>query len=95
MTLPVNKTWTGTCNNALWPEINLDVLVKAFNECFGPPIIEVWVGDPTISIMPLSEYPNIIKSDLIDSDMLYIMAGVGVVAGKNVDELLWEEGFWG
>ena len=85
-------TYTAS-NDTLQPKISLDVLVEAYNEVFCPPIIEVWVGSRKSPCLPLPECPKIIRSELIDPNTLYIMAGVGIVSGVNVDDRLWEEGY--
>jgi hypothetical protein len=42
--------------------------------------------------MPKTEYPQMIKNDLIEEDSVYIVAGFGVVMGKKANKKIWESG---
>lgn len=77
---------SGTCTRAMAPDPTsseiMDSIKKAHDLLFGgPKIIEVWKGDNTL--LPRPKYPQIHKDELIDKDTFYLVAGVGVVAGKR------------
>ncbi len=43
----------------------------------------IWKGDKRIQILPLKNRPKLLKSDLLNEDKAYVMAGVGIIAGKK------------
>jgi len=52
--------------------------------------ILVWKGDP-IYRMKLTPKPRIISNDILEEHALYLMAGVGILAGKQVYDILKDE----
>ena len=88
---------TCTMNNATWTsreDIVADIL-KAKKELQAsldsPPLIEVWRGDQ--DWMRKTDYPLIREDKNIPEDDYYIVAGVGVIAGKKANQRLWELGY--
>ena len=69
--------------------LNLDAIVEAVNEANSyPPTIPVWIGKPIIpgstDFNLKSEYPKIVLSELVNDEEIYILAGFGVIAGKQL-----------
>jgi len=58
---------------------------------FAPPIIKVWHGDNSL-VLPRPECPRFIETNMVDEDKMFICAGVGIIAGHRIQDLLWKEG---
>lgn len=62
----------------------------AKEELDAPPTIKVWIGD---GFEVATDYPVIKESPYLDDDQCYVMAGVGISAGKKVHKRIWELGY--
>ncbi len=96
-TLAGGTTTVGSANHTYGTaEEILANIRKIKEELNGPPLIKVWVGPDNGGLTPLhshlTDYPLIRESSYLDEDMCFIVAGIGVVAGKEANKKLWEIG---
>ncbi len=85
-------TCTGTISSDITGKDILDSIKKAKELLYdGPPLIKVWIGKN--DWMPKTDYPLIRESSYLDKDMCYVVAGLGVIAGKNAYKKLWDIGY--
>ncbi len=76
----------------------LDSIQKVKEELYdGPPLIKVWVGPKrggfNLINKQLSDHPLIYENSCIDTNMIYLVAGVGVICGSNAYQRIWEIGY--
>ncbi len=81
-----------TCASSSCDPLTLEKLQELHDELFAPPIIKVWHGDNFL-MLPRPECPRFIESDMVDDETMFICAGIGIVAGSRIQDLLWKEGF--
>ena len=86
-------TSTLTTSTIVYPPASeiLANMQKLTEEINGPPLIPVWVGPD--DWIKKTDYPLIREDPYIDEDICYIVAGVGVIAGKEANKRLWEIGY--
>ena len=54
--------------------------------------IPIYKTDDSVVVLFRPSTPQIVKSNLVDEDKLYIMADYGIICGKDVFEVVWDLG---
>ena len=94
----MSDSWTNTVSptgtSTLTSKEILDTIKRAQWELgMEPPIIKVPQSPYSITREPQSEYPMIKECEYIGDDDCYIVAGVGVIAGRKANEAIWDIGY--